>query len=212
VTKTITERDVARLVIDAGAVVIDARMPFTWSSGLQAPLYCDHRLLVAQRDVRRQISQALAALIRDSIPAADAVAGVALAAVPWAAWVADLLNLPLLIVRRERKGHGHGRQVEGALNGICSVVVLEDVVSTGRSVIRVVEALRASGLCVENVASILDYQISGNTLERQALRLRALYTYESLRGELEVRGFNRESLAALDTWYSKLDSGDWRRH
>lgn len=88
---TITPREVARLVIGADAVFIDTTSRFVWSSGLLAPLYCDHRLLIARPDLRRQLSHALAALILDHFNSCEAVAGVALAAVPWAAWVAELL-------------------------------------------------------------------------------------------------------------------------
>jgi orotate phosphoribosyltransferase len=201
------ERDCSRLVIDAGAVLIDTKVGFTWSSGVHSPLYCDHRLLASRPGLRRRLSQELAALVRDQFGEADAIAGVALGAIPWAAWVADTLGLSLVLVRQERKSHGRRRQVEGDLRDVSCAVVIEDVVSTGGSSIRVASSLRALGVSVLGVVAILDYQVTDGALSREGLKLHSVYTYDSLRSELDKsQRYPREATFALDQWYASFQS------
>jgi orotate phosphoribosyltransferase len=196
-----TGREIAELLLDAKAFSLSVDVPYVWSSGMHAPLYCDHRALLAHVGTRRRISDALATVVHERFGDAQAVAGVAQAAVPYAAWVADLLELPLLFVRREPKGHGHQRQVEGVRDSIDKVVIVEDVVSTGASVFRVADALRGASLSIAGVVAILDYQISGGALERAGLPFAALYTFKDLRAALEGRGLERDELELLDEWH-----------
>lgn len=200
---TASGRGIARTVIDAGAVTVDPANGFTWSSGLWAPLYCDHRRLIGLPDRRDGVCAALAELVRRCHPAAAGLAAVAVAAVPWAAWVADRLRLPLVVVRPNAKGHGLRHQVEGLAGRISPVVVVEDVVSTGGSVLRTAAALRAEGVTVSGAVTILDYGISRQALPDASLRLHSLYAYPDLRAELGTR-LRPGALDPVDAWYAQV--------
>lgn len=201
-------RTLARTMIDAGAVTVDPASGFVWSSGLRAPLYCDHRLLTGRPDLRAPVSDALVDLVGRHFPDAEGIAGVAQAAIPWAAWVADKVGLPLLAVRRRPKRHGQQRQVEGGLETISNVVIVEDVLSTGSSVERVAAAIRDTGPEVLGAVTILDYEMSGDRLPRAGLELHSLYTYRDLRQELGADEPAADGLDVLDSWYAGLSQNE----
>jgi orotate phosphoribosyltransferase len=133
--------DVARALLGAGAVHLRPDEPFTFASGLRSPIYCDNRLLIGDVAARRVVVAGFVEACRD----AEVVAGTATAGIPWAAWVAEALSLPMAYVRGSAKGHGRGRQVEGAAISGRRVVLLEDTISTGESAIAAAGALRAEG-------------------------------------------------------------------
>lgn len=202
----ITPAEVVRVMLDANAVRVDTKNSFVWSSGLVAPLYCDHRLLFARPHARSLVSMALVDRIMHCFPERDGIAGVSLAAIPWAAWVSHIVSEPLLVVRPEPKGHGHRRQVEGDLEGIARVVIVEDVISTGSSTIAVHDALSRAGVSVVGVCGILDYQISGESLQDRGLTFHSLYTYSDLRATLGEAGrLSASALSNLDQWYDGLN-------
>jgi orotate phosphoribosyltransferase len=132
---------IAAILLRAGAVLLRPNQPFTFASGLRSPIYCDNRLLIGNVAARRAIAQAFAARCGE----AEVVAGTATAGIPWAAWVAEALGLPMTYVRGTAKGHGRGRQIEGAVVEGKRVVLLEDTVSTGGSVLEAATALRDEG-------------------------------------------------------------------
>jgi orotate phosphoribosyltransferase len=132
---------VAHTLLQAGAVLLRPADPFTFQSGLRSPIYCDNRLLIGNVAARRVVAAAMAA----AVDPADVVAGTATAGIPWAAWVAEALNLPMAYVRGAAKGHGRGRQIEGAVVREQRVVLLEDTISTGESSLVAAQALRDEG-------------------------------------------------------------------
>ena len=148
---------IAEKLLTINAVALKPNEPFTWTSGLRSPIYCDNRLTLSYPEVRREIAKGLQTIILDKYPAADVIAGTATAGIPHAAWVSELLNLPMCYVRSSAKGHGKGNQIEGNVVKGQKVVVVEDLISTGGSVITAVQALREAGCEVLGVVSIFTY-------------------------------------------------------
>jgi orotate phosphoribosyltransferase len=148
---------IAEKLLTINAVALKPNEPFTWTSGLRSPIYCDNRLTLSYPEVRKEIAQGLQSIILEKYPAAEVIAGTATAGIPHAAWVSDLLNLPMCYVRSKAKGHGKGNQIEGKVEKGQKVVVVEDLISTGGSVITAVQALREAGCEVLGVVSIFTY-------------------------------------------------------
>ena len=148
------KHDIAAKLLQIGAVALQPNEPFTWSSGLKSPIYCDNRLTLAYPDVRRTIADGLAELIRTHFPKADLIAGTATAGIPHAAWVSERLELPMCYVRSQAKAHGKGKQIEGQAEPGQRVVVIEDLISTGGSSLAAVRALKEAGCEVLGVAAI----------------------------------------------------------
>jgi orotate phosphoribosyltransferase len=160
---------IAEKLLTINAVALKPNEPFTWASGLRSPIYCDNRLTLSYPDVRREIASGLKGLILDHYPEAEVIAGTATAGIPHAAWVSELLDLPMCYVRSKPKGHGKGNQIEGKAEKGQKVVVVEDLISTGGSVITAVQALREAGCEVLGVVSIFTYGLEkGKELLQQA--------------------------------------------
>ena len=132
---------IAQALLRAGAVHLRPDEPFTFASGLRSPIYCDNRLLIGDIAARRLVTAAFG----DACVGAEIVAGTATAGIPWAAWAAEALALPMVYVRGAAKGHGRGRQIEGASVAGRKLVLLEDTISTGESALAAAAALRAEG-------------------------------------------------------------------
>ncbi|ABO66391.1 MULTISPECIES: orotate phosphoribosyltransferase [Geobacillus] len=151
------KHDIAAKLLQIGAVALQPSEPFTWSSGLKSPIYCDNRLTLAYPEVRRMIADGLADLIRTHFPEAVLIAGTATAGIPHAAWVSERLDLPMCYVRSQAKAHGKGKQIEGKAEAGQRVVVIEDLISTGGSSLNAVRALKEAGCDVLGVAAIFTY-------------------------------------------------------
>lgn len=154
----LTAEDLARDLLEIGAVVLRPEQPFTWASGLRAPVYCDNRLTLAHPALRTRIADALAARIEAD--AVAAVVGVATAGIPQAALVAERLGLPMAYVRAQPKGHGRENRIEGRLAPGQRVAVIEDLISTGGSSLAAVEALREAGAVPVRVVAAFSYGLA----------------------------------------------------
>lgn len=148
---------IAERLLEINAVALKPQDPFTWTSGLRSPIYCDNRLTLSFPAVRREIAAGLQKLILENFSEAEVIAGTATAGIPHAAWVSELMDLPMCYVRSKAKGHGKGNQIEGKVEQGQKVVVAEDLISTGGSVITAVQALREAGCDVLGVVSIFTY-------------------------------------------------------
>ncbi|MCM3569124.1 orotate phosphoribosyltransferase [Neobacillus mesonae] len=148
---------IARQLLEIQAVALKPNEPFTWTSGLRSPIYCDNRLTLSYPKVRKEIAKGLQKLILEHFPEAEMIAGTATAGIPHAAWVSELMDKPMCYVRSKAKGHGKGNQIEGKVQPGQKVVVVEDLISTGGSVITAVEALREAGCNVLGAVSIFTY-------------------------------------------------------
>ena len=152
-------RSIARSLLDVGAVKLRPSDPFTWSSGLVAPIYCDNRLTLSYPRIRRAIRDGFAAHLRERSGLPAIIAGTATAGIPHAAWLADAVDAPMAYVRDSAKGHGTGARVEGVVEAGDTVVLVEDLISTGGSALDAVEALRNVGAIVPTVLAIFSYQL-----------------------------------------------------
>jgi orotate phosphoribosyltransferase len=147
----------AEKLLQVGAVKLSVDEPYTWASGWKSPIYCDNRKVLSHPYVRDYIKSELCNVVWSQFGSAGVIAGVASAGIPWSAMVADQLKLPLVYVRPAPKAHGLGNQIEGELPRGAQVVVIEDLVSTGGSSLKVVDALKHAGSTVVGLVSIFDY-------------------------------------------------------
>lgn len=148
---------VAQHLLEIKAVVLNVQQPFTWASGIKSPIYCDNRKTLSYPQTRDFIKQSFAEIIADKFKNAEVVAGVATAGIPHGVLVADALNLPFVYVRDKAKGHGLENQIEGKLDKGQRVIVIEDLISTGGSSLKAVEALRNAGAEVVGLGAIFTY-------------------------------------------------------
>ena len=200
--------DLASALLDAGAVRLSPAQPFTWASGLKSPIYCDNRQLLGHPALRRGIADALTERARHLGP--TLVAGTATAGIPWAAFVAEALELPMAYVRAEAKKHGMGRQVEGPSTRGHRVLLVEDLLSTGGSSLRCVEALRAEGAELLEVLALFSYGLprAQRAFAEAQAAWSVLATFEDLLARARARGIvDAEGLAALAEW--RLDPEAW---
>lgn len=151
------EKAVAEKLLQSNAVKLSPANPFTWASGWKSPIYCDNRRLLSFPYVRDFIKSEMCNVIFEGFPDAELVAGVATAGIAWGAMAADQLKLPYIYVRPKPKEHGMGNQIEGSFEPGQKVVVIEDLISTGKSSLQVVEVLKQAGLEVVGMVSIFTY-------------------------------------------------------
>ncbi|MCM3665692.1 orotate phosphoribosyltransferase [Mesobacillus subterraneus] len=204
------KKEIAGALLDIEAVSLQPDNPFTWSSGLKSPIYCDNRLTLSYPEVRRKVAEGLKNLIIDNFPDAEVIAGTATAGIPHAAWVSELLNLPMSYVRSKAKGHGKGNQIEGKVSPGQKVVVVEDLISTGGSVIEAVQALRDAGGEVLGVVSIFTYELEKGEQQLKSADITAysLTDFTTLSLLAEENGLiTKESLESLAEW--RKSPADW---
>ena len=151
------EKLIAKDLLSIGAVFLRPEQPFTWASGIKSPIYCDNRLTLTAPSVRTDVENALAETVRKYYPEAEVLMGTSTAGIAHAAITAHILNMPMGYVRSGAKDHGRNNQIEGKLEKGQKVVVVEDLISTGGSVIEVVNVLREAGAEVLGIASIFTY-------------------------------------------------------
>ena len=149
--------EVAKNLLKIKAVFLKPNDPFTWASGIKSPIYCDNRLTLSYVDTRKVVEEGLAEIIKTYYPTCEVVMGTSTAGIAHAAYVSDILGLPMGYVRGGAKDHGRGNQIEGVVPVGKDVVVIEDLISTAGSSIEVVEVLRAAGANVLGIASIFTY-------------------------------------------------------
>ncbi len=151
------KKEIAKGLLDIGAVFLRPEEPFTWASGIKSPIYCDNRLILTAPAVRNLVEERLAEIIRAKYPDAQVLMGTATAGIAHAAIAAHLLGLPMGYVRSGAKDHGRQNQIEGRLEAGQKVVVVEDLISTGGSALEVVEVLRNAGAQVLGIVSLFTY-------------------------------------------------------
>ena len=153
------EREIAKSLLSIEAIFLRPEEPFTWASGIKSPIYCDNRLTLTAPEVRTKVENGLAELVKEHYPEAEVLMGTSTAGIAHAAITADKLNLPMGYVRASNKDHGRQNQIEGKLEKGQKVVVIEDLISTGGSVIDVVNVLREAGAEVLGIASLFTYNM-----------------------------------------------------
>lgn len=138
-------KEIAKDLLKIQAVKLSPNEPFTWASGIKSPIYCDNRLTISYPKIRTAIAKGIAELISEKYPKVEVIAGTATAGIPHAAWIAAELDLPLVYVRSKPKDHGRGKQIEGVLHPGAKTVVIDDLLSTGGSVLKAVKAAQNEG-------------------------------------------------------------------
>jgi orotate phosphoribosyltransferase len=197
------ETAVAEKLLQAEAVRLSPDAPFTWASGWKSPIYCDNRKVLGFPYIREFVKSELSNIIFSQFPDADLLAGVATAGIAWGALAADQLKLPYIYVRPKPKEHGLGNQIEGFYQPGQKVLVIEDLVSTGKSSLQVVDVLRKEGLEVEGMVSIFTYgfDVAEKAFAEAGVRYIPLTTYSHLLQVALEKGIIQENMAAnLETW------------
>jgi orotate phosphoribosyltransferase len=176
------EKAVAEKLLHIQAVKLSLDKPYTWASGWKSPIYCDNRKVLSYPYIRDFIKSELCSVIFEQFPEADALAGVATAGIAWGVMAADQLKLPFLYVRPKPKEHGLGNQIEGELAAGQKVLVIEDLVSTGKSSLQVCEAIQNGGAEVIGMVSIFSYGFpeAENAFQKAGIRFISLTNYAVL--------------------------------
>ena len=186
----------AQKLLQVQAVQLRPQQPFTWASGWKSPIYCDNRKVLSHPYVRDYIKSELCNVVFEKYPEAEAIAGVATAGIPWGAMVADQLKLPFLYVRPKPKEHGLGNQIEGSYESGQKMVIIEDLISTGKSSLQVVDVLKEKDLVVLGMVSIFNYGFTDGVeaFERAAVPNTSLTNYTALVQQAKEAGFIEESM------------------
>ena len=206
---TTVEKQVAAYLLEIGAIRINPAQPFTWSSGWNSPIYCDNRVALSYPHIRSFIKTELASAVKRAFPAAGCVAGVATAGIAQGALVADVLNLPFAYVRPEPKKHGMGNQIEGRIAPGSQVVLVEDLISTGGSSLKAVEALRQHGAEVIGLVAIFTYgfPVAEQNFAAAGVPFKTLSSYEHLLELASEEGkITTEQLQNLQEWRKSPDT------
>ncbi len=196
-------RIIASLLLQSKAIKLNAEKPFTWASGIKSPIYCDNRQTLSYPQVRRQIALQLTKLIKEFFPDATVIAGVATGAIAHGILVAEELGLPFVYVRSAPKGHGLGNLVEGRILKGEKTMVIEDLVSTGKSSIAAVKALREAGFDVAGMLAIFSYGLpeADQAMAENNCQLVTLSNYPCLlETALQEGRINQEELELLAKW------------
>lgn len=204
------EQQVAQNLLAIKAVFLSPNEPFTWASGIKSPIYCDNRLTMSFPKVRRLIAKGLAEKIKKQFPDVEVIAGTATAGIPHAAWVAEILDLPMVYIRSKAKDHGKGNQIEGQIIPGQKMVVIEDLISTGGSVLEACQAAKREGADVLGVAAIFTYELpkGATNFNTAQLPLVTLTNYTTLiQTALEEGYISENDLALLTAW--KHDPENW---
>lgn len=195
--------EIAKQLLTIEAVALRPKQPFTWTSGIKSPIYCDNRLTMSFPYIREMIAEGFAALVRELYPDAEVIAGTATAGIPHAAWVAQKLNLPMVYIRDKAKGHGKENLIEGIVKPGQKVVVIEDLISTGGSSIKAALALNEAGAKTLGVLAIFSYQLDKATqaFHEANIPLTTLSNYTALiEVAAELGKIQPEDLELLQSW------------
>jgi orotate phosphoribosyltransferase len=209
----ISEKDraarTAELLMQIKAIKLDPNHPFQWASGWISPIYCDNRRILSFPAVRNYVRQEIVRIINDEMGSVDLIAGVATGGIAIGALVAQELGLPFAYIRAEAKGHGMGRRIEGVAESGQSVIVIEDLISTGKSSLAAVEALREEGCRIKGMVAIFSYGFEEaiNKFEESKVSLYTLTDYETLIQYASENGYIRATDLELLAQWSKNPAG-----
>ena len=198
-----TSMALASFLLQIKAIKLNPANPFTWASGLKSPIYCDNRVTLSYPQVRTFIREGFVKMCLDKFGKPDVIAGVATGGIPQGALVAQELGLPFVYVRSEKKSHGMNNQIEGVINSGQSVVIIEDLVSTGKSSLNAVEALREKGAVIKGMLAIFTYgmEVAAENFKNNKCELFTLTNYNALiQKAAEERYIREDDLTSLMEW------------
>lgn len=205
-------KHIAKDLLEIEAVFLSPNEPFTWASGIKSPIYCDNRITMSYPKIRKEIAKGLAATIKENYPDVEVIAGTATAGIPHAAWVADILDLPMVYIRSKAKDHGKGNQIEGRIQEGQKMVVIEDLISTGGSVLEACDAAVREGADVIGVAAIFTYELPKGieNFQRHQTKLVTLTNYSTLiTAAVENHYVDQDDISLLQKW--KQDPSSWKK-
>jgi orotate phosphoribosyltransferase len=205
------EKAVAEKLLQVKAIKLSTEIPFIWASGWKSPIYCDNRKVLSFPYVRDFIKSELCSVIFEQFPEAESLAAVATAGIAWGAMAADQLKLPFMYVRPKPKEHGLGNQIEGVFEAGQKVLVIEDLISTGKSSLQVCDVLLDAGMEVIGMISIFNYGFpqAGEAFTRAGIKLRSLTNYEVLINlAIEKEIINENQLKTLLNWRNNPSGWD----
>lgn len=206
------EYEVASKLLEIKAVFLKPNDPFTWASGIKSPIYCDNRMTLSYPSIRKVIEEGLANIIREYYPKCEVVMGTSTAGIAHAAYVSDILNLPMGYVRSGAKDHGRKNQIEGVVPDGKNVVVIEDLISTAGSAIEVCNILREANANVLGIASIFTYQLTSGikNLEEANVINHSLSNFSALIKQAEKENYiESKDLTKLEA-FQKDPNSDWQ--
>ena len=204
------EKIVAKQLLDIKAVKLNPENPFTWASGWKSPIYCDNRKVLSYPAARKVVYEAFVDIIKENFKDVEVIAGVATGAIAYGMMVAEVLGLPFVYVRPKPKDHGTGAQVEGDLPPKARVVVVEDLISTGGSSLKAVEALRNAGSEVVGMVASFTYgfPVAEEAFAKAEVQLETLTDYQSMLKAALASGYiKEESLDTLNEW--RKNPSEW---
>ena len=207
---TDTAKKTAELLLQINAIKLNPKNPFTWASGWKSPIYCDNRITLSFPEIRGYIKQEFAKKIEEKYGKPDVIAGVATGAIGIGMLVAEAMNLPFVYVRPEPKKHGRQNQIEGFLQEGQKVVVVEDLISTGKSSLQAVEALKAAGAEVEGMVAIFTYgfDVSAENFKNAGVQLNTLGNYDTLLELAAAKSYiTQEEQETLKEW--RKNPAEW---
>ena len=201
------ERKIAKHLLDIEAVALRPNDYFTWTSGIKSPIYCDNRITMSYPVIRREIAAGMSEVIKAKFPEVEVVAGTATAGIPHAAWISEVLDLPMIYVRDSAKKHGKTNQIEGRLLEGQKVVIIEDLISTGLSSLKVAKALEEAGAVVLGVVAIFSYELkkAQDAFAADKVKYHTLTNYNYLIEEaVESDYIKQEDVEKLLEWRNNL--------
>ncbi len=206
------EKAIAEKLLQIEAVKLSPEQPYTWASGWKSPIYCDNRKILSFPYIRDYIKSELCNVIFEQFPDAELIAGVATAGIAWGAMAADQLKLPFVYVRPKPKEHGLGNQIEGSFEKGMRTVVVEDLVSTGKSSLQVVDALKTAGLEIEGMVSIFNYgfDVAAEAFDKAGVKLKSLTNYQHMIGLATEKGSISPDMESVLLQWQK-DPANWSR-
>ncbi len=206
-----TALTVADKLLEIGAIKLNYKNPFTWSSGWKSPVYCDNRLALSYPEIRSYVKESLANAIRKNYPQVECIAGVATAGIPQGTLVADLLGLPFVYVRPKPKEHGMGNLIEGKVDKGKKAVLVEDLISTGGSSLKAAQAMTEAGFNVIGMVAIFTYgfEVAERSFTHANIPLVCLSDFNYLLTEAVNKKYLDEGqLSYVKSW--RLDPGNWK--
>ena len=201
--------ETAELLLKLKAIKLQPNDPFTWASGWKSPIYCDNRIILSNIGCRNKIANYFSQLITEKYKDVDVIAGVATGAIGIGILVAEKLNLPFIYVRPEAKKHGRQNQIEGEVSKGKKIVVIEDLISTGKSSLNAVKALREAELDILGMIAIFtyDFEISKNNFLKDSVKLNTLSNYsELLKKAVEINYVSEKDIETLEKWNKSPES------
>ncbi len=205
-----TAKQTAKLLLQINAIKLQPNQPFTWASGWKSPIYCDNRIVLSFPPIRNYIRETMAKHIEQNYGKPDVIAGVATGAIGIGVLVAEYLGLPFVYVRPEAKSHGRQNQIEGFVQRGQNVVVVEDLISTGKSSLNAVKALKEAGLNVKGMVAIFTYgfEVANNNFSEEKVTLHTLSNYKCLLEQaLDTKYITTKEQDILTAW--NTNPSDW---